>query len=193
MRDPQSVAPDFDACAIRPRCLNSIVIDRDVARCLNCKLLDRIRLELDSFGGVRSNPVRYVILSDGRRTDKWPANKILVPKRAILLQVVGFTYSQYAFSNSQTCASSLAEVCPKAVAPNARNKVMVRNMCRSYLTNQEGGKVPTQIMVTWRITDKAGTRDTPSKRASLNACAECLYCARNAVIGSTFVARSAGT
>ena len=31
---------------------------------------------------------------------------------------------------------------------------MVRNMCRSYLTNQEGGKVPTQIMVTWRITDR---------------------------------------
>ena len=31
---------------------------------------------------------------------------------------------------------------------------MVRNMCRSYLTNQEGGKIPTQIMATWRITDK---------------------------------------
>src|SRR4029077_8080892 len=106
---------------------------------------------------------------------------------------LAFTYSQYAFSNSQTCASSFAEVCPKAVALNARNKLMVRNMCRSYLTNQESGKVPTQIMVTWRITDKTGTRDTRSKRAPLNARAECVYCARNAVIGSTFVARSAGT
>ena len=90
MRDPQSVGLDFGACAIRPRCLNSIIIHRDSAGYLNGKLLDRIRLELDSFGRVRSNPVRDVILSDGRRTDKWPANKILVPKRAILLQVVGF-------------------------------------------------------------------------------------------------------
>ena len=74
---------------------------------------------------------------------------------------------------------------------------MVRNMCRSYLTNQEGGKVPRQIMVTWRINDKSEPhlelRDDRSKRASLNARAECVYCARNAVIGSTFVARSAGT
>src|SRR6266481_4923978 len=67
---------------------------------------------------------------------------------------LAFTYSQYAFSNCQTCASSFAEFCPKAVAVSARNKMMVRNMCRSYLTNQEGGKVPTHIMATWRITDK---------------------------------------
>src|SRR6476646_5354594 len=73
-----------------------------------------------------------------------------------------FTYSQYAFSNSQTCASSFAEVCPKAVALNARNKVMVRNMCRSYLTNQEADKVPTQIMV---------TSESPSKPSrTCNSC-----------------------
>src|SRR4030095_234624 len=78
------------ACAVRPRCIDSIVIDRDIAGYLNGKLLDRVRLELDSFGRVRSNPVGDVILSYGRGTDKWPANKILVPQPAILLQVVGF-------------------------------------------------------------------------------------------------------
>jgi hypothetical protein len=31
---------------------------------------------------------------------------------------------------------------------------MVRNMCRSYLTKQDGGKISTQIMTTWRITDE---------------------------------------
>src|SRR6266568_2747902 len=67
---------------------------------------------------------------------------------------LAFTYSQYAFSNSQTCASSFAEFCPRAVAVNARNKVMVRNMCRSYLTKQDGIKVSTQIITMWRITDK---------------------------------------
>ena len=81
---------DFGTCAIRPRCVNSIVIDGDVARCLNCELLNRVRLELDSFRCVRSNPIGDVILSYGRGADKWPANKILVPKRAILFQVVGF-------------------------------------------------------------------------------------------------------
>ena len=88
--DSQSVGPTFGACAVRPRCINSIVIDRDIAGYLNGKLLDRVRRELDSFGRVRSNPVGDVILSYGRGTDKWPANEILVPQRAILLQVVGF-------------------------------------------------------------------------------------------------------
>src|SRR4029077_567690 len=101
---------------------------------------------------------------------------------------LAFTYSQYAFSNCQTCASSFAEFCPKAVAVSARDKMMARNMCRSYLTNQEGSKVPTHIMATWRITDKTepahGTRDPRSRRAPLNTRAECVYCARNAVIGS---------
>ena len=90
MRDPHSVGPDFGACAIRPRCLNSIIVRRDIADYLNGKLLDRVRLKLYPFGRVRSNPVRDVILSHGRGTDEWPANKILVPERAILIQVVGF-------------------------------------------------------------------------------------------------------
>ena len=90
VRDPHSVGSDFGACAVRPRCLNSIIIQGDIAGYLNGKLLDRVRLELDPFGRVRSNPVGDVILSYGRGTDKWPANKILVPQRAILLQIVGF-------------------------------------------------------------------------------------------------------
>ena len=88
--DPHSVGFDFGACAVRPRCLNSIIIHCDIAGYVNGELLDRVRLELDPFGRVRSNPVGDVILSYGRGTDKWPANKILVPQRAILLQVVGF-------------------------------------------------------------------------------------------------------
>ena len=79
VRDPHSVGLDFGACAVRPRCLNPIIIHRDIAGYLNGKLLDRVRLELDSFGRVRSNPVGDVILSYGCGTDKWPANKILVP------------------------------------------------------------------------------------------------------------------
>ena len=90
VRDPHSVGPDFGACAVRPRRVDSIIIHRDIARHLNGKLVGRVRLELDSFGRVRSNPVGDVILSHGRRTDKWPANKILVPKRAIFLKVVAF-------------------------------------------------------------------------------------------------------
>ena len=90
VRDPHSVGLDFGACAVRPRCVNSIIIHRDIARYLNRELLDRVGLELDPLGRVRSNPVGDVILSYGRGTDKWPANKILVPKRAILLQIVGF-------------------------------------------------------------------------------------------------------
>ena len=90
VRDPYSVGLDFGACAVRPRCVNSIVIRRDIARYLNRELLDRVGLKGNSFGRVRSDPVGDVILSHGRGTDKWPANKILVPQRAILLQVVGF-------------------------------------------------------------------------------------------------------
>ena len=90
VRDPDSVGFDFGACAVRPRCLDSIIIHRDIAGYLNRELLDRVRLEVDPFGSVRSNPVGDVILSYGRGTDKWPANKILVPKRAIFLEVVGF-------------------------------------------------------------------------------------------------------
>ena len=90
VRDPQSVGPDFGACAIRPRCINSIIIGRDVAGYLNRELLDRVRAEGNAFRRVRSNPVGDVILSYGRGTDKWPANKVLVPQRAILLQVIGF-------------------------------------------------------------------------------------------------------
>ena len=90
MRDPQSVGPNFGGCAVRPRCINSIEIDRDIARYLNRELLDRVGMKLDPFGRVRSDPIGDVILSHWRGTDKWPANKILVPKRAIFLEVVGF-------------------------------------------------------------------------------------------------------
>ena len=90
VRDPYFVGPNFGACAVRPRCINSIVIGRDVASYLNRELLDPVGLKGNSFGRVRSDPVGDVILSHGRGTYKWPANKILVPQRAILLQVVGF-------------------------------------------------------------------------------------------------------
>ena len=90
VRNPKSVGPNFSACAGRPRRIDSIVIGRDVARYLNGELLDRGGLELYPFGRVRSDPVGDVILSHGRGTHKWPANKILVPKRAILLQILGF-------------------------------------------------------------------------------------------------------
>ena len=75
--------------AIGPRCIDSIVIDRDIAGYLNCELLDRVGVKGNVFGRVRSDPVGDVILSHGRGTDKWPADKIRVPQRPILLQVVG--------------------------------------------------------------------------------------------------------
>ena len=89
VRDPQSVGPDLATFAIGPRSIDSIVIDRDIAGYLNCELLDRVGVKGNVFGRVRSDPVGDVILSHGRGTDKWPANKILVPQRPILLQVVG--------------------------------------------------------------------------------------------------------
>ena len=49
VRDPQSVSLDFGAYAIRPREINSIVIDRDVTGYLNRELLDRIGMKTDSF------------------------------------------------------------------------------------------------------------------------------------------------
>jgi len=90
VRNPESVGPDFGAGAIRPRCLNSIIVHRDIAGYLNGQLLDRVRVKGNAFRRVRSDPGGDVILSHGRGTDKWPANKILVPKRAILLEVVCF-------------------------------------------------------------------------------------------------------
>jgi len=90
VRDPKFVGPDFSPCAVRPRCINSIVINRNVARYLNRQLLDRVGLKGDSLGRICSDPVGDVILSHRRGTDKWPANKILVPQCAILRQVVGF-------------------------------------------------------------------------------------------------------
>ena len=122
VRDPHSVGPNFGACAVRPRCVNSIVIGRDVASYLNRELLDRVGLKGDSFGRVRGDPVGDVILSHGRGTDKWPANKILVPQRAILLQVVGFHVSQcvvlpsyvhffdYLLTNSASFSSRLTQL-----------------------------------------------------------------------------------
>jgi hypothetical protein len=55
--------------------------------------------------------------------------------------------------------------------------------------NQGRGKIPT------RITDKTAPHlelVIPQQHALPNARAECAYCARNAIIGSTLVARSAG-
>src|SRR5437763_984962 len=77
VRDPQSVGPDLATFAIGPRSIDSIVIDRDIAGYLNCELLDRVGVKGNVFGRVRSDPVGDVILSHGRGTDKWPANKIL--------------------------------------------------------------------------------------------------------------------
>ena len=90
VRDPQFVASNLSAIAIRPRCIDSIVISCDVARNLNRELLDRVGLEGNSFGRVGRDPVGNVILSHRHGTDEWPPDKIRVPERAILLEVVGF-------------------------------------------------------------------------------------------------------
>ena len=90
VRDPQSVGLDFGACAVSPRCVNSIEIHRDIAGYLNRELLNRVGLKCNVLGRVRSNPVCDVILSHGRGADKWPPEKVFVPQGAILLQVVGF-------------------------------------------------------------------------------------------------------
>ena len=42
---------------------DSVVVNRDVACDLNPELLDRMRVELDAFGRVGSDPVGDVILS----------------------------------------------------------------------------------------------------------------------------------
>ena len=57
---------------------------------MNGELLDRVRVESDALGRVGSDPVGDVILAHRRRTDKWPTEEVLVPQRAILVQIVGF-------------------------------------------------------------------------------------------------------
>lgn len=80
--------------AIGPCRFDSIVIDRHVAGHMNGKLLDGVGLELDAIGRVVSDPIGDVILVHRRGADQRPADKILVPKRAILLRSLAFTYSQ---------------------------------------------------------------------------------------------------
>ena len=88
VRDPQSVGPDFGACAVRPRCFNSIIIQREIASYLYRELLDRVRLKRNAFGRIRSDPVCDVIFSHRCGADKWPAEKVFVPEAAIVLQVI---------------------------------------------------------------------------------------------------------
>ena len=90
VRDPQSVGPNLRACSVRPRCSDSIIVGRDVTSNLNRELLDRVGLKGDAFGRVRGDPVGDVILSHRRWTHVWPADKILMPQRAIFLEVIGF-------------------------------------------------------------------------------------------------------
>ena len=66
MRDSQCIGLHFNAFAIGPCCFDSVVVNRDVACDLNRELLDRVRLELDAFGRVGSDPVGDVILSQRR-------------------------------------------------------------------------------------------------------------------------------
>ena len=79
---PQFIGPNFGACGVRPGCINSIVIDCDIVRYLNRKLLDRVGMKGNALGDIRSDPVGDVILSHWHGADKWPAEKILVPKGA---------------------------------------------------------------------------------------------------------------
>jgi len=61
VRDPQSVGPDLATFAIGPRCIDSIVIDRDIAGDLNRQWLDCVRLQLHALGGVCGDPISDVI------------------------------------------------------------------------------------------------------------------------------------
>src|SRR5262249_32952297 len=79
MRDSHCVGPGFGSLLIGPIGYESIIVDRDFAGHMNGELLDRVRLELDAFGRVGSDPIGDVILVHGCRTDKRPANEILVP------------------------------------------------------------------------------------------------------------------
>ena len=63
VRDPKCVRLCVCTFAIGPCRFDSIMIDRDVAGHLNDKLLDGVRLELDAFGRVGSDPIGDVILS----------------------------------------------------------------------------------------------------------------------------------
>ena len=45
---------------------NSIVVDRNIAGSLNREMLDRVRVEFDTFGRVRSDPVGDVIFAHRR-------------------------------------------------------------------------------------------------------------------------------
>ena len=90
VRDPQRVGSHFGCFVRGPVRLDPIMVDRDVAGHANGELLDRVGLQLQSLGRVRRNPIGDVIFSRRRRTNIWPTEEVLVPERAILLQIVGF-------------------------------------------------------------------------------------------------------
>ena len=54
------------AFASGPGRLDSIIIHRDITSYLNGELLDGVRLELDAFGRVGSDPIGDMIFSHGR-------------------------------------------------------------------------------------------------------------------------------
>ena len=86
VRDPYSVGLDFGACAVRPRCVNSIIIHRDIARYLNRELLDGVRLELDPFGRVRSQQnsrAKARDTSPGRWLSHIPSRLSPIPRPAL--------------------------------------------------------------------------------------------------------------
>ena len=88
--DPQRVRSHFGCFARGPVRLDPIVVDRHVAGHANGELLDRVGLQLHALGRVRGDPIGDVIFSRRRGTNIWPTEEVLVPERAILLQIVGF-------------------------------------------------------------------------------------------------------
>ena len=64
--DAQHIRPDFAVVARSPGGFDSVMVDCDVARHMNRKLLDRVGLQLHAFRCVRRDPISDVIFPDGR-------------------------------------------------------------------------------------------------------------------------------
>jgi hypothetical protein len=136
VRDPQRVYPRFGCFARGPVRFDPIVVDRDVAGHANGELLNRVGLQLHALGRVRRDPIGDVIFSVGAELTHGQPRKSSCQSARYLSRSLAFTYSQYAVSRFQTCASSLPESCANAPAVRARRIEMFFNIARSYLARR---------------------------------------------------------
>src|SRR5207249_10734545 len=106
----------------------AIMVDRDVAGHMDGKFLNRVGLQLHALGGVRGDPISDMIFPNGAELTNGQPTKSSCQSARYFSRSLALTYSQYAFSKFQTCASFFAESCAKVVAASRTRNGMDFNM-----------------------------------------------------------------